>query len=338
MCGAVKERILLVLWTTDRCNLKCKYCYAYRESCYGNMELETAIKAINYFKDHPLTIQFAGGEPLLNYKLIEEIHKYVVDNSLNVRYQIQTNGTLLTIEMARKFKSMNMGIGISLDGMPKFNEFLRGHTKEVLTGVENLKTEGIVVNINSVVTKDNVDKLPEFVEFCHFLGNVSGIGLDLLRLTGKASTGEIQLPSKQQLESALKGMYEKSELLKNLSGRKIYIREIEKAKVMLKSGKRGKDYCYASCGRSYVIIPSGDVFPCGSLIGMPSYYMGNIINDNTIENKSLKIDDYLECSYCSYDDICNRGCPSRILINDKDGDLDCAIRKASFEIVESNRN
>lgn len=59
-------------------------------------------------------------------------------------------------------------------------------------------------------------------------------------------------------------MNERSEYLYELSGRKIHIREIEKAKFMLRKKTPGQDYCYASCGRSYVIIPSGDIYPCGS--------------------------------------------------------------------------
>ena len=39
---------------------------------------------------------------------------------------MQTNGTLINNEIARKIKKMNIAVGISLDGPPEVNDKLRG--------------------------------------------------------------------------------------------------------------------------------------------------------------------------------------------------------------------
>lgn len=83
-----------MLEVSSACNFRCKYCtYSeYYEStrCHGteNMSFSVAKKAIYYyFKNFEIIhkrnalrkpiINFYGGEPLLNYKLIKECVEYV---------------------------------------------------------------------------------------------------------------------------------------------------------------------------------------------------------------------------------------------------------------------
>lgn len=78
----------LILKTTDECNLRCKYCvysdyYPYTSKYSKNrMPLSIAIKAVDYYLDLVLQqgnfitgkrpfIASYGGEPLLNFKLIQ---------------------------------------------------------------------------------------------------------------------------------------------------------------------------------------------------------------------------------------------------------------------------
>lgn len=65
-----KEVVLIVLWTTGRCNLKCRYCYALPAGQQRDMDFVTAAKVLDYFGQQPMKIQFAGGEPLLNYIIV----------------------------------------------------------------------------------------------------------------------------------------------------------------------------------------------------------------------------------------------------------------------------
>ena len=127
----------LVLWLTGECNLCCRYCYAAGRSSV-KMEMTTAEKALQQAGNRPFCLQFAGGEPLMNLPLLEEILEYVRRRRLPARCSIQTNATLLTDRTARLLKRNRVAVGVSLDGKPGINEKLRGKTREAVEGVRLL--------------------------------------------------------------------------------------------------------------------------------------------------------------------------------------------------------
>lgn len=337
-----KHRTMLVLWTTSKCNLKCKYCYAATEN-KSDMSFDTAKSAIDYLKDNKLKIQFAGGEPLLNFELIRKIYYYVSEKKYDVIFQMQTNGTLITAEMADELKKINIAMGISIDGPPDINEILRGKTELLIQGMNNLARAGVMVNINSVVTETNVDRLFELADVAIYFGNVAGIGLDLLRNAGNAVKNEaiVKNASPQKLRQGIIELYKRFELISKLTGKKLYVRSVREAerRLLFSNGICDKNYCYASMGRSYVVLPSGNVYPCGSLINNVAYYMGNIKDSDKLKEISLKPSVATECDYCEYYAFCSGGCPSRLLVNNIDSienSLDCIMKKVSFELVKSS--
>lgn len=336
----VKEKVLIVLWTTSRCNLACKYCYAGSTHLKEDMDFETAAQTLDLFSDQPMKVQFAGGEPLLNYPLICQVVDYVKAKKYNASFQMQTNGTCITPEIAAGLKKMKIALGVSLDGPPEVNEFTRGKTREVIAGIQCLADEGIKINLNSVVTSHSVMQLPKLVNFAYYLGNIGGIGLDLLRDAGRArdNPDTIKKATPEQLKQALSEMVEASRELYELTDKKIVIREIHEARQRLKMSACSKEYCYASCGRSYVVLPKGDVYPCGSLIDHPAYYMGNVKNQS-LKSIAIGKSEPVDCKTCEFHAVCPGGCPSRLLINGKDGEalsLDCVLKKAVFEIARND--
>lgn len=287
-----------------------------------------------------MKIQFAGGEPLMNYGLICRIFEYTQIHGYDVQFQLQTNGTLIDREIAAGLKKMRIAVGVSLDGPPEVNEMLRGGTKLAVNGIQNLARAGIIINVNSVVAAQNVERLYELLDFSLYLGNVAGIGLDLIRLAGRASKEScvLQKSSADQLRASLVKLNQRSESLYKKTGRKIAIREIEEAKKRLSCSSCGKHYCYASCGWSYVVLPGGDVYPCGSLIDHMDYYMGNIF-DGQIRNIALTGSANSErCVQCPFFSFCPGGCPSRMITNEYESiqdSLDCVLKKTAFEIVSA---
>lgn len=323
------DRFLLVLWLTSRCNLHCSYCYASAGDGGRDMDFETARKAIDGLGDRPLKIQFAGGEPTLNYPLAERICRYTREKGLDVRFQMQTNGTLLTEDMVRSMKNHGISLGVSLDGVPEINRLTRGNTAEAVRGVQILRQQGITVGINAVVTKANVQALPKLVDFAFYLQNVGGIGLDLLRHAGRGSTSADAQP--EQLQQALTDMYLRSRELQSLFGFQLELREVALAKKrLLGLGDREK-YCYASCGRSAVVLPDGRLYPCGSLIG-DGYCLGTCDRMEPEGFPHLRSEDREGCGSCRYSHFCPRGCPSRQIRNGNN--LECVLLKTAFSLAE----
>lgn len=127
-------RAKLVL--TERCQLRCKYCY--ESTSDKSMSLDTAKRIIDYIIgnskiDNSIPkITFFGGEPLLVY---EELMKPCIEyirNELKSRCLIgfTTNGLLLDEEKLKYLKSMNVTFMLSIDGCKEAHDRCRVYPDE----------------------------------------------------------------------------------------------------------------------------------------------------------------------------------------------------------------
>lgn len=121
---------LFIIDTTDKCNLRCEYCSAEASAQGKSLTLEIAVGAFRNFLgikniNSCVTIEFSGGEPLLNFSLIEQIvpiYKEIAKaNGVSLSFTIQTNGTLLTEKVVDFLVGAGFTIGISIDGSEKWN-------------------------------------------------------------------------------------------------------------------------------------------------------------------------------------------------------------------------
>lgn len=119
----------LILQVTQQCNLRCEYCiysgiyHDTRQHQNKNMSFETAKKAIDFYLQHSdeteeLNFGFYGGEPLLRFDLIKQCIEYIEShvNGHKIRYNMTTNGTLLTEEVGAFLEKYHFSLSISLDG------------------------------------------------------------------------------------------------------------------------------------------------------------------------------------------------------------------------------
>lgn len=343
MKNSRQEKIkYLVLWVAEACNLNCKYCYASPNFSNKLMSFEIAKKSIDLYADENFTLIMAGGEPLLNFSLIEKVYNYIKNNKkYKVKIGIQTNGTLIDEKIAEKLSKMEINIGVSFDGNVEVNEILRGYTKETLKGIKLLGYYKKNINLNTVLNNKSINSLESLIDMAYYLENVNAIGLDLLRITDKYLNKEniaIGTAKDEDIYSNLKKAYQRAQLLEQLTSKKILIREIEDIKNR-KCGVCSTDgYCYSSLGRAMVVTANGDTYPCSSFVGNKEYYMGNINGDISIIK--LNSGRYQRCIDCEYQKNCKGCCPSRMIFNKEYGleDKDCILRKAIFKILqEDNR-
>ena len=118
---------ILLIMTYD-CNLSCSYCFQnHTRNC--RMAPETMYAALDFALSSPndnLTVNFYGGEPLLEYKMIKEAVDYCSyesDYVKNVQYVIGTNGILLTDLVLDFLIAHNFQLTISFDGIPEAQSF-----------------------------------------------------------------------------------------------------------------------------------------------------------------------------------------------------------------------
>ena len=174
------------LQVTNRCNLRCRYCFITKTP--EDMSQVTAEKVVDalfrsiqaYGLSH-LVIKFAGGEALLNIRAVfaaidrVEARRRELSGLLpadfQVRYEILSNGVVISDLRLRQLKERNIHLLISLDGLERDHDVQRvfpdgaGSFARVTRTMERVRRSGIPFNISAVVSNLNVAGIPAFVKF-----------------------------------------------------------------------------------------------------------------------------------------------------------------------------
>ena len=160
----------VIAWEVTRsCPLSCKHCRAAAQNTpyEGELTTEEARRMLDSIAAmaKPVLI-LTGGEPLLRPD-VYDMAAYARD--LGMRPVLATCGSLLTDETARKLKEAGIAtISISIDGADaESHDAFRGTDgafAAALTGIETAQRAGIDVQINTTVTRDNVDELADILE------------------------------------------------------------------------------------------------------------------------------------------------------------------------------
>jgi len=109
-----------------------------------------------------LHVCLAGGEPLIREDIFELIQG-IVDNRM--RFQILTNGRLVTRDVARYLKQTKrcFSIQVSLDGStPEIHESMRGRGsfEPALNAIQILLEEGLPATVRVTIHARNIEDLP----------------------------------------------------------------------------------------------------------------------------------------------------------------------------------
>lgn len=162
--GVTREKGPVVVWNCTRaCNLRCRHCYANSGASAHPDELTTeeAYSFIDDLADFAVpVILLSGGEPLLRPDILA-LAAYATQRK--IRVAISTNGTLITPEVARRFKKAGVGyVGVSLDGMEENHDRLRGERgafAAALRGIENCLARGQKVGVRFTINRHNYQDL-----------------------------------------------------------------------------------------------------------------------------------------------------------------------------------
>ena len=138
--SSMPEVYMFIIATTEQCNLRCTYCcysgeYKGNHSHNSRTLCEGDIQAIYDFIDKtantkPIRISFYGGEPLVNYPLVQ----YAIQAGQqrwedDVTFSVSTNGTLLTEERIDWLVNNGVELAISIDGTQPFHDANRVDAK-----------------------------------------------------------------------------------------------------------------------------------------------------------------------------------------------------------------
>ncbi|MGC8647028.1 MAG: TIGR04084 family radical SAM/SPASM domain-containing protein [Thermoplasmata archaeon] len=149
------ENVLFLITTTGKCNLRCDYCGGSFDPALVPYNVKYDIKKLIEFLNRfeKKTVVFYGGEPLLNFKFIEEFFKYDIGK---VRTGIQTNGTLIRNFNEEFWKNFDFAL-LSIDGNRDITDIHRGSGvyDKVISGAEYLKSMNIETIARMAISHDN---------------------------------------------------------------------------------------------------------------------------------------------------------------------------------------
>lgn len=174
VCGSSPLVLTSWLHLTDRCNLRCSYCYL--PHVREDMSPETGRAAIdatfrsavaNGFKQ--VKLKYAGGEPLLRFSLLKGLHSYAQQlaekNNLELEGVVLSNGTLLTAEIVEVLKLLGLRLMISLDGLGQYHDSHRPYVSgrgsffDVAEAVDLAIVHGLIPNISVTVSSRTAEGL-----------------------------------------------------------------------------------------------------------------------------------------------------------------------------------
>jgi radical SAM protein with 4Fe4S-binding SPASM domain len=140
-----------------------------------------------------------------------EIARYAVNKGLRV--VMGTNGTLITEEMAAKLKEVPVSrLGISLDfPVAEFQDNFRGQAgafDAVMSGITNARRAGIEIQVNSTISKLNVDYLDELLDLSLGVGAVAFHPFMLVPTGRGKGLESVELPP-EKYEQTLHWIYDK---------------------------------------------------------------------------------------------------------------------------------
>jgi AdoMet-dependent heme synthase len=205
----------MVAWEVTRsCNLACVHCRASSLGgpYAGELDTETCLKLIDGLAafGQPVVI-LTGGEPLLREDIFD-IAAY--GNSKGLRMVMATNGTLVTEEAARRMLVSGIKrVSVSIDGADadRHDRFrcVAGAFTGSMRGIEIMKKAGMEFQINTTITRANLDQLRAIHDLALGLG-AAAHHIFLLVPTGRGKEMADQAISPAAYEKTLEWFYEQS--------------------------------------------------------------------------------------------------------------------------------
>lgn len=308
------------LHLTDRCNLRCSYCYL--PHVREDMSLEmgrAAVDAIfrsavaNGFKQ--VKLKYAGGESLLRFALVEELHTYArqlaEQSGIELEGVVLSNGTLLTSEIVGALKSLGLRLMISLDGLGQYHDSHRpyaggrGSFDDVAEAVDLALANGLTPNISVTVSSRTAEGLPEIMAW--ILDRDLPFSLNFYRENElSASHEDMQLDEKKIVSEMLRSF---KVIEENLPRRPFLGGIIDRADLSAVHTRT------CGVGQNYLVFDqNGQVAKCQMHIRKPVTDVHAedplaLIRADQIGIQNLPVMEKEGCKTCEWKHWCTGGCP-----------------------------
>ncbi|MCV6637078.1 radical SAM protein [Candidatus Albibeggiatoa sp. nov. NOAA] len=301
------------LHVTNVCNLDCSYCYVNKtteqmDEIIGKNAINQIIQTAQQKSFKTIKIKFAGGEPLLNFKLIQTLHNYAQKQLENTNIKLQsvilTNGTLISEKISSWIKQNNIKLMLSIDGLFDAHDKQRpakngkSNFAQIIHNLDNcLLPLDIKPDISITVTQKNAANLAETVIWV--LERKLPFSLNFYRQN-------LQTKSHQELkleeDIIIQGMLAAYKAIEqNLPDYPLSNGLLDRLQPFAHTQTCGVDESYL------VIDHHGRHRQCHTQLEQTTF--GNIPIQTTPKIQNLPVDEKQGCKDCEYRYFCTGGCP-----------------------------
>lgn len=262
----VAKPIVVHINITNKCNLKCPYCYGLYWGRKDTTDFTTE-EMISLFDElgsmGTRRINFGGGEPLMR----EDIGMLVgYARKKGMVCNMNSNGHLVPSKLNIVKKLNTLCISIDGDEQAHDNGKGEGSFKKVLKAIKVAKENGVNVHTSTAITKENVHAIDTIFELSKKMGFVTEWLLPFFQTEGDliAANKEYKKAVKKIIDYKKKGY----PILISFKSLQHTLDWPDYSKKSIK-GELPKDFdkivCYA--GRFMCIIDAGgDVYPCSQMV------------------------------------------------------------------------
>ncbi len=345
----------LCLHIAHDCNLACKYCFAEEGEYHGRramMSYEVGKKALDFLVANSgnrvnLEVDFFGGEPLMNWKVVKDLVAYgrslEEPNHKKFRFTLTTNGVLLNDEVQDFLNKEMSNVVLSIDGRKEVHDHMRpyrggqGSYEAVVPKFQKLAESRNQMDyyVRGTFTHDNLD-------FAEDVLHLADLGFK--QISVEPVVGEENEPYALKPEDIPGLLKEYDRLAVELVKRRKEGRGVNFFHFMIDLAGGpcvAKRLTGCGSGTEYLAVtPWGDLYPCHQFVGKDEFLLGNV--DEGITRKDL-VQEFKCCNVYAKDDCqncfakfyCSGGCAANSYnfhhnINDT-YDLGCVLQKKRIE-------
>jgi uncharacterized protein len=295
------------IYTTLKCNAKCPYCYE-RGAEPISMSEKTADNICNFIVDNMvdntrIILEWFGGEPLLNKKIINYICNKIspICEQRGIKYlsRMTTNGLLVDEEIINDaLKTWNLTqVQITLDGLKQTYERIKGFdTKNafdrVICNILLLLDNNFKVTVRLNYDIDNYKEILELIDFFgERFSKYDNLKISYKKIMNKNDDNSLKASEDLDLGILMKCL--NNGLIKNT----------------IDTIQHRDNTCVAHMLHSFMILPDGKIGKCSQAIS-DNDIIGDVVN-GIDENKivrwcSPRLNQ--ECLDCNLLPLCNGGC------------------------------
>jgi len=328
----------LYLVVAQECNLACTYCYA-GGGGFGQPErhmpeaiMRRGLERLLPLAGERLTLSFFGGEPLLNFSLLEETVRHASRlagaSGSGLSFALTTNGTLLDEAMLDFIERHIAYLAISLDGDAMANSgrvFRDGRPAfpVIQDNLARLRQRGIPFALRATVTPANVGQVVESVTF------LSTLGAQSVRVL-PAQGMHWSVAERQQLSRAMTDLNRRG-LQALLAGETPTACEHAlRLAVQAVAGEDAERPCLAG-GGILALAADGMLYPCEHFVGVDALAMGYV--DDYPDSRAQRIVARFaaattagrpRCQRCAVRGACGGQCYAEVYLANGDIELPAA--------------